>query len=206
MILNQVSVAQGSTTKEVFLVKTLNSDTFMLGGLLPLFNRRCATTVVYPLPFFSREFSSFKQQKRSNLDSLLDSFPSLSGNLHLYTTTNIKECSQVLLIMYNSLIDPVVKLYITNNCLHLISLDGYTKEITKGDFIDYQVDGQNKQGHPSLYTGESGCYAFLCLKTGDYYVGSAVCLNTRYKAHKVNSSRPERGGSNSLYLSVRKHG
>lgn len=85
------------TTKEVFSVKSLNSDTFMLGGLLPLFNRRCATTVVYPLPFFSiprrgiREFStfSFKQQKMSNLDGLLDSFPSLSGNLHLYTT-NIK--------------------------------------------------------------------------------------------------------------------
>lgn len=108
--------------------------------------------------------------------------------------------------MHNSLTDPIVKLYIKNNCLHLISLDEYTKEKSKGDFLDYAVDGQNKQGHPSLYTGESGCYAFLCLKTGDYYVGSAVCLNTRYKAHKVNSSRPERGGSNSLYLSVRKHG
>ena len=24
----------------------------------------------------------------------------------------------------------------------------------------------------------SGCYVFNCLKTGDYYIGSAVCLNT----------------------------
>ena len=154
---------------------------------------------------FSTSSSSLKQHKRSNLDSLLDSFPSLSENLHLYTT-NIKECSQVLLRMYNSLTDPVVKLYLQNNCGHLISLEEYTKEITPGDFLYYGVDGPGKQGHPSLYTGKSGCYAFLCLKTGDYYVGSAVCLNTRYKAHKVNSSRPERGGSNSLYLSVRKHG
>lgn len=108
--------------------------------------------------------------------------------------------------MYNSLTDPIVKQYIENNCLHLMFLGKYTKEITQGDFLDYRVDGQDKEGHPSLYTGKSGCYAFLCLNTGDYYVGSAVCLNTRYKAHKVNSSRPERGGSNSLYLSVRKHG
>jgi len=110
--------------------------------------------------------------------------------------------------MYDSLTDPVVKLYMKKNCLHLMTLGKYSKGITynKRDFLNYGVDGQDKQGHPSLYTGESGCYAFLCLKTGDYYVGSAVCLNTRYKAHKVNSSRPERGGSNSLYLSVRKHG
>lgn len=108
--------------------------------------------------------------------------------------------------MSNSLTDPVVKLYIQNNCLHLMHLDKHTKGITQRDFIDYVVDGPDKQGHPSLYTGKSGCYAFLCLKTGDYYVGSAICFNTRYKAHKVRSSRPEKGGSTSLYLSVRKHG
>ncbi len=93
------------------------------------------------------------------MDSLLNSFPSLSKNLHLYTTINIKECSQVLLRMYNSLNDPVVKLYIQNNCLHLMSLGKYAKEITQIDFPDYGVDGQDKQGHPSLYTGKSGCYA-----------------------------------------------
>ena len=87
-----------------------------------------------------------------------------------------------------------------------MSLGKDNKEITPRDFPDYKVDGPDKQGHPSLYTGVPGCYAFLCLKTGEYYVGSAICLNTRYKAHKVNSSRPERGGSNSLYLSVQKHG
>lgn len=159
-------------------------------------------------PFFSRVFStsSLKQVKSSNWDRFLESFPLLSENFHLYTTSKIKESSQVLLRMYNSLSDPVVKLYIQNNCSHLMFLSKNTKERGQKDFIDYRIDGQDKQGHPCLYTGNSGCYAFLCLKTGDYYVGSAVCLNTRYKAHKVNSSRPERGGSNSLYLSVRKHG
>lgn len=145
-------------------------------------NRKGAVVVGLSL-FFSRKFStsspSLKPHKRLNLDSLLGSFPSLSENLHLYTTVNIKKCYPVLLRMYNSLIDPVVKLYIQNNCLHLMSLDKQTKEITPKDFLDYVVDGQDKQGHPSLYTGKSGCYAFLCLKTGDYYVGSAVCLNTR---------------------------
>lgn len=63
--------------------------------------------------------------------------------------------------MYNSLTDPDVKLYIQNNCLHLMYLVKHTKEITKRDFIDYRVDGQDKQGHPSLYTGKSGCYAFF---------------------------------------------
>lgn len=62
----------------------------------------------------------------------MDSFPSLSENLHLYTTIN-KECSQVLLRMYNSLTNPVVKLQ--NNCLPLMSLNKYTKEITKIDFF-----------------------------------------------------------------------
>lgn len=169
-------------------------------------------------PFFyclRRVFSTtslrVEQQKRSNLDNLLDPFPSLSENLRLYITSprhpKIKECSQVLLRMFNSLTDPVVKLYIENNCLQLMYLDKYTKEITPRDFLDYMVDGSDKQGHPSLYTGNSGCYAFFCLKTGDYYIGSAICLNTRYKTHKMRSSRPEeRGGSTSLYLSVRKHG
>lgn len=159
-------------------------------------------------PFSSRVFStsSLKGVKCSNWDSFLESFPLLSENLHLYTTSNIQESSEVLLRMYNSLSDPVVKLYIQKNCLHLMSLSKKTKEKGRTDFIDCRVDGQDKEGHPSLYTGKSGCYAFLCLNTGDYYVGSALCLNTRYKAHKVNSSRPERGGSNSLYLSVRKQG
>ena len=53
-------------------------------------------------------------------------------------------------------------------------MEGYKKdkntavsqpEIVKRDFLGYGVDGQDKQGHPSLYAGKSGCYAFLCLKT-----------------------------------------
>ena len=146
----------------------------------------------------------------SKLVSLLDSFPSLSENLRLYIISpqqpNIKECHKVFLNVYNSLSDPTVKLFIQNNCSHLISLDKFDKEIISKDFLDYRIEGQDKQGHPSLYAGKSGCYAFLCLKTGDYYVGSAICLYTRYKTHKVRSSRPEKGGTTSLYLSIRKHG
>ena len=67
------------------------------------------------------------------------------------------------------------------------------------------MDSIDNKGHPSLYKGESGCYVFL-FKRGYYYIGSAVCLHTRYKAHRVNSVRPDRGGDNALYLSVREFG
>ena len=87
------------------------------------------------------------------MDSLLDSLPSLSENPHLYTTINIKQCSQVLLRMSNSLNDPVVKQYIEKNCLHLMSLDKFTKEIISDYFTNYSVVGLDKKGHPSLFTG-----------------------------------------------------
>lgn len=200
--------------KGVFLPKSVSRGDTIISqkrGIFPLTNKRCLAAV--GLSSFSRGFStssSFKQQNRSNLDSLLDSFPSLFEKLHLYITSsrypNIKEGHKVLLKMYNSITDPVVKRYIQNNCSYIMSLDKFTKEIIKGCFIDYKVDGNDKQGHPSLYTGKSGCYVFLCLKTGHYYIGSAICLYTRYKTHKVISSRPEKGGSTPLYLSVRKHG
>ena len=160
---------------------------------------------ILPL-IIKRNFNLSTLNLENKLNQFLNSLPSVSENPHLYTTTNIKDCSQVLLKMYNSLSDPVLKLYVQNNCLHLIYLEKYINNISQKKFLAYKVDGQVKQGHPSLYKGMSGCYVFFCLKTGDFYVGSAVCLNTRYKSHKVNSSRPERGGFNSLYLSVRKHG
>jgi hypothetical protein len=206
---NEVLIYTSIRRDGIILAKSISIYGLILkSGILPLINWKSDAATVGLTPFFTRKFStsSIKQNKKSNLDNLLESFPSLSKKIHLYTTINIKECSQILLKMYNSLNDPIVKLYIQNNCLHLMYLERYTKEITPKDFKDYAVDGLDKQGHPSFYTGMSGCYAFFCLKTGDYYIGSAVCLNTRYKAHKLNSSRPERGGSNSLYLSVHKHG
>lgn len=231
MILNIVYIYLGASFGGGFFTKSNNFSTSLVlrstlctgRGITPFINPapahipfgdragllRCRKIVVDISPNLSRKFSTSKpllKEQKSELDNVLSSFPSLTKNLHLYETKNIKECSQVLLKMYNSLTDPIVKLYIQNNCLHLMSLGKDIKEITPRDFPDYKVDGPDKQGHPSLYTGVSGCYAFLCLKTGEYYVGSAICLNTRYKAHKVNSSRPERGGSNSLYLSVQKHG
>ena len=235
MILNKVYIYLDASSDRGFFTKSniitaslvFRSTLYTGRGITPFINPaptqhipfedragllRCRKIVVDTSPNLSslrRKFSTSKsllKEQKSELDNVLISFPSLTKNLHLYATKNIKECSQVLLKMYNSLTDPIVKLYIQNNCLHLMSLGKDNKEITPRDFPDYKVDGPDKQGHPSLYTGVSGCYAFLCLKTGEYYVGSAICLNTRYKAHKVNSSRPERGGSNSLYLSVQKHG
>ena len=219
MILNIVFIYLGASSDRGFFTKCNNITTSLVlrsrlytgRGITPFINPvlRCRKNVIDTSPNLSRKFSTSKsllKEQKSELDNVLSSFPSLTKNLHLYVTKNIKECSQVLLKMYNSLTDPIVKLYIQNNCLHLMSLGKDIKEITQRDFPDYKVDGPDKQGHPSLYTGVSGCYAFLCLKTGQYYVGSAICLNTRYKAHKVNSSRPERGGSNSLYLSVQKNG
>jgi predicted GIY-YIG superfamily endonuclease len=47
---------------------------------------------------------------------------------------------------------------------------------------------------------------FTCLKTGEYYFGSALDLYIRYKQHKTNSIRPIRGGNNLLYKKVRSLG
>jgi len=82
------------------------------------------------------------------------------------------------------------------------------------DFIGWIV--KIKKG--ILYKGKSGCYIFICLEAtpskvmgrlrspGDYYIGSAVCFYTRFKSHKINSVRPDRGGYNALYTSVRELG
>lgn len=165
--------------------------------------------------FLVRGYSTSKKSVKSidhltkELDNFYDSFPLLiQKNNHLYMTQNIQDASLVLMNMYNSLpeLDPV-KQYLEKYCLHLLPWQGFVKkEDLQRDYVNYQVDSQNKEGHPSLYRGKSGCYIFFCLKNGSYYIGSAVCLHTRYKSHKVNSIRPERGGDNALYLSVRELG
>ncbi|KAG0122702.1 hypothetical protein HOY82DRAFT_495512, partial [Tuber indicum] len=54
--------------------------------------------------------------------------------------------------------------------------------------------------------GKSGIYLIECIETGFQYIGSAVCLNTRFKSHLVNSIRPSRGGNSALYFAVRELG
>jgi hypothetical protein len=88
----------------------------------------------------------------------------------------------------------------------LLTLQGLNEGNLPGDFVNYRVDSKDKEGHPSLYKGKSGCYIFFCLEGGSYYIGSAVCFYTRFKGHKFNSVRPERGGDNALYTSVREFG
>ena len=92
----------------------------------------------------------------------------------------------------------------------------------KGSNTKHTSSEKIKKGHPSLYKffdryrhisikkaaelGKAGCYIFLNLINNQYYIGSAICLNSRYKNHKVNSVRPDRGGDNVLYLAVRELG
>jgi hypothetical protein len=57
-----------------------------------------------------------------------------------------------------------------------------------------------KKTHPNIFNGKSGVYL---IETGFQYIGLAVCLNTRFKSHLVNSIRPSRGGNSVLYLVVR---
>jgi hypothetical protein len=128
-------------------------------------------------------------------------------------TKNIKDGSRVLRTMYESLPDSdPVKSYLKNNCLHLLSMTGTTGIVAHKDklasieYMSYMVDSKDKKAHPSMYSGKSGCYMFECLDTGFQYIGSAICLYTRYKAHKVNSIRPDRGGNNTFYLLVRELG
>nr|AVD96792.1 GIY-YIG homing endonuclease [Ophiostoma novo-ulmi subsp. novo-ulmi] len=204
-------------TGSIFFIKNINFTTNRVSLVKQSFERKGFGSKVINMnvvgTWSTRKFSTYKpllKEHNLKLDDIFSSLPSVVKDSALYKTKNIKECSEILLKMYNNLDDPIVKLYIKNNCLHLVPLrdgvEGIKQINISNDLPSYLVEGSDKQGHPYLYTGMSGCYIFYCLKTGQYYVGSAICFNTRYKAHKVNSSRPERGGSNSLYLSVEKFG
>lgn len=113
--------------------------------------------------------------------------------------------------MYESLLDTdPVKLYIKNNCDHLLSLefsiDVFTSDKILTEYKDYYVKSSDRKNHPSTYTNKSGVYIFTCIDTGFQYVGSAICLNKRFKSHLINSVRVERGGNNPLYSAVQKLG
>jgi hypothetical protein len=79
-------------------------------------------------------------------------------------------------------------------------------KILSSSFVSYSVKSRVKEGMPLNYKGRSGLYLFENTITGHQYIGSAICLYTRYKAHLVNSTRPDRGGDNPLYTSIRKYG
>lgn len=86
---------------------------------------------------------------------------------------NIKDASQVLNDMYNSLPDSnPVKVYLHKNCLHLLSWQEFIKGGNlQRDFVNYRVNSNDKPGHPRLYKGKSGCYIFWCLNDDSYIVG-----------------------------------
>lgn len=167
-------------------------------------------------PSFGRNYSTLRSNRNENqtqvdsscsdLDDIKRTFPALlEQNKHV--TKNVQEATQVLINMYNSLSDSSpVKQYLKIYCLHLLNLKDLADKGYIGDFVDYAMDSKDKKGHPSLYQGNSGCYLFLNLNLGIFYIGSAICLYTRFKSHKVNSMRPERGGDNAFYLAVRELG
>lgn len=95
--------------------------------------------------------------------------------------------------MYDSLLDSnPLKFYIKNNCMHLLSMSETTgiiahDKLITTDYDNYCINSNDKTGHPSMYNGKSGVYVFECIETGFQYIGSAICLNTRFKSHMVNS-------------------
>ena len=163
-------------------------------------------------PTLIRKYSTSESPNidvKLNLNNFYESFPSFSEkSKYLYLTKNIQDASQVLKDMYNSLPESnTVKVYLYKNCWHLLSWQEFMKggNLQKDwDFVNYRVNSDDKQGHPRFYKGKSGCYIFWCINDDSYYIGSAICLYNRYKSHKLNSYRPERGGDNALYSLVHK--
>ena len=98
------------------------------------------------------------------------------SRLQLINTKNIEEAHKILINMYESLLstDPV-KLYIKNNCDHLLSLkfstDVFTSDKILTEYKDYNIKSSDRKNHPSTYTNKSGVYIFTCADTGFQYVG-----------------------------------
>lgn len=127
-------------------------------------------------------------------------------------TKNIKEAHDALMRMYNGLekSNPLVK-YLEDHCLPFLTSTeklvvlGSDKTLSSS-YASYPVKSRVKVGMPLDYKGKSGLYLFVNTNTDQQYIGSAICLYTRYKAHMVNSTRPSRGGDNPLYTSIRIYG
>ena len=132
--------------------------------------------------------------------------------IKLNITKNIRNASKTLENMYENLKDSdPLKLYLKNNCLHLLTLSGSigifaTNQPIITGYDNYFIKSNDKKNHPNIFNGKSGVYLIECIETGFQYIGSAVCLNTRFKSHLVNSIRPSRGGNSALYLAVRELG
>jgi hypothetical protein len=92
--------------------------------------------------------------KNINLYSTKTDKPSV---IELKETQNIKDASKALKKMYDSLPDSSpLKLYIKNNCLHLLSLPDTTGIIAKDNLKVagsncYRINSTDKSRHPSKY-------------------------------------------------------
>src|SRR4051812_32763895 len=94
--------------------------------------------------------------------------------------------------MYESLLDTdPVKLYIKNNCGHVLYLPDTTNILVTNKIVtnyeDYYVKSPERNNHPSKYTSKAGLYLFTCVDTGLQYVGSAICLNTSVRSNFTRS-------------------
>lgn len=126
-------------------------------------------------------------------------------------TSQIIKANKVLNDMFNSLdSDSPLKKFLRDHCSHLLDLDFNDPTVVTGSsattLTSHSVKGGKDKGHPAKYFGLAGVYVFQCSTTGAQYIGSAIGLYIRYKAHMVNSTRPNRGGNSSFYQYVRQAG
>jgi hypothetical protein len=118
------------------------------------------------------------------------------------------EAQKVLVRMFDSLPErDLLKFFLSKHCNHLLQL-GFSKTgaMSSVPLTSYPVSSGISPVSPSSYTRLAGVYAFTCVATGVLYIGSALCLNTRFKQHISDSSSPNRGGNNQFYRFVRSQG
>lgn len=107
--------------------------------------------------------------------------------------------------MYDSLSDgDLLKEFLFRNCGHLLRPGfGPSDAMASTPLTHYPVSSGKSPVSPATYTSQAGVYVFTCIATGVFYIGSALCLNSRFKSHITNSSRPDRGGDSKFYRYVR---
>ena len=145
-----------------------------------------------------------------------------SSNYNVRSFTTSKDCSTkerdviieartVLSQMLASLApEHPVRKFLILHCKHLL-IPGYVypgtlNSSTAEALTVHPVKGSKGLSHPSTYTSIAGVYLFESLVTGAQYIGSAICLNTRFKSHITNSTRPSRGGNNHFYRYIMANG
>src|ERR1700749_2853520 len=132
-------------------------------------------------------------------------------NIPLHVTKNIEEAQLVLKKMLNSLPKgSLLYKYLESECCWLLEplkgsfriniLESFLPSYIFSDTITYDLkNNKEAENHPRRLAGTSGCYLFTNILTNQQYIGSSIDLYNRFKSHKINSIRPNRGGNTPLY-------